>query len=58
MPMYSFKNICCPTYTLDNGAHEGGENELGEEHHGADNSHICPNASDLDQMKVLTILTL
>ena len=36
-----------PTYALDDGAHEGGEDELCEEHHGADNGDICPDTPDL-----------
>ena len=46
-----------PTYTLDDCAHQGGEDELGEEHHGADNGHIRPDASDLEQRRVLTSMT-
>ena len=37
----------CPTYALDDCAHEGGEDELCEEHHGADNGNIRPDAPDL-----------
>ena len=36
-----------PTYALDYCAHEGGEDELCEEHHGADNGHIRPDTPDL-----------
>ena len=37
----------CLTNALDDGAHEGGQDELGEEHHGAHNGNIRPDPSDL-----------
>ena len=44
------------TYELDNAAHEGRENELGQEDHGAHNGHIRPDAPHLAADEVLDTL--
>ena len=42
-----FECLCSPTDKLHDGAHQRGEDELGEEDHGADDGHVRADAAHL-----------